>query len=669
MKVDALLIQDFGVLSYVRKNYPDFVCHASTQMNIYDLAGALKAKEMGFSRVVLAREASLAVAKEIIQAGLEVEVFGHGALCFASSGNCYLSSSIGGRSGNRGKCAQPCRKKYRLLKNGVGVTSFLPLLSMKDLCTIDEIKALKEAGITSLKIEGRMKKSDYVYAVVEAYRYALDHDQGNLETYRKNLLVSFNRGFTKGHLLNDSNANILNQQTVNHQGLVIGTVKKKTPTDLVVSLTEELRHLDGIRLVTNNGTTGFLTEVMKDETGKTILSAKPSSTVFLHYVGKLSLPCQVVKTSSSFLEASAKQVQNHEEIHSPVDMQLKVYINEPVSLVMICGKDKVKVMGEVLTEPCQKSFDTERIKEQLGKLKSTPFALANASIDTDGKTYLPLPILNELRRKAVEQLLEKRRQKVCRNMQKEDLPELEVRVDFPHLRAMVTTREQQEVCKELGRAYISSLQDDSCQEISCFDRLHDTSNYHVSHNLSTLGIDEALSCYWNVANSDAFRFLRKYTKETIYLSPELSYERCVLLLSNLSKPERVGMMVYGRSDMMITKNCPIAKVEHYPGKGCLSCKKNQYELVDEYDNTYPLACHPYKNDCTIRILNSNRLNLIRYLSRLKDNGVTEFLCVFTDESKEETRNTLQAYEETLNGNEVEFKIDHHTFGAFHEKVE
>lgn len=165
--VDALIVQDFGIIEYISEKYPDFEIHASTQMNIYDKEASLLLKKIGIKRVVLARETSLEQVKEIAKTGIEVEVFAHGALCYCASGNCLMSFAIGKRSGNRGTCAQPCRKKYCLVENNLKISEDCSLLSMRDLNTINYIDQLIEANVASLKIEGRMKSKEYVYAVVK----------------------------------------------------------------------------------------------------------------------------------------------------------------------------------------------------------------------------------------------------------------------------------------------------------------------------------------------------------------------------------------------------------------------------------------------------------------------------------------------------------------------
>lgn len=215
--IDAVIIQDLGMLDLVRKKFPNLEVHASTQMHIHNYEGALFAKKMGIKRVVIARETKLDVIKKIKDnIDIELECFIHGALCVSYSGQCLMSSLIGNRSGNRGTCAQCCRKSYDLYdENNNKLNKDKYLLSMKDLCTLDNIDKIISSGVDSLKIEGRAKRPAYVYLVVSIYRKVIDeyYKTGKLnidDKYIIELKKMFNRCFTKGFVLNEENSNIVN---------------------------------------------------------------------------------------------------------------------------------------------------------------------------------------------------------------------------------------------------------------------------------------------------------------------------------------------------------------------------------------------------------------------------------------------------------------------------
>ena len=256
--VDAVLVQDPGVAALAREIVPGLALHASTQLTIHNAEGVRWAHEQGFSRVVLAREFSLAEVEAIARAtadtGTGLEVFLHGALCYSYSGQCLLSSVIGGRSGNRGMCAQPCRMKYSLATADIDKygrptgASEVPLqekylLSPKDLCTYREIPRLANAPVASLKIEGRMKSPEYVAIVVSTYRRALDAAAaGNFipdKTAENDLLLAFNREFTRGHLFGERNEKLMGRDRPDNRGLRIGTVSRYDRTSRTVTITPD----------------------------------------------------------------------------------------------------------------------------------------------------------------------------------------------------------------------------------------------------------------------------------------------------------------------------------------------------------------------------------------------------------------------------------------------
>ena len=219
--VDAFIVQDLGLVSLLRRAFPDFPLHASTQLNVHNIDEANKLKKIGITRVVLARETPLKVVKEIIdKTHLEVEVFVHGALCVSQSGQCLMSSFIGNRSGNRGRCAQPCRMKGKLVSTSFSKSGYM--LSTKELCTLPYIDELKKAGVVSLKIEGRMKGIEYLYITVSYYRKKLDGESFNIDEAYKDLKLVFNRDFTKGFINNESQTCLLNQNSSSHQGIYLG---------------------------------------------------------------------------------------------------------------------------------------------------------------------------------------------------------------------------------------------------------------------------------------------------------------------------------------------------------------------------------------------------------------------------------------------------------------
>ena len=230
ISVDAVIIQDIGMMDLIRKTFPNLEIHASTQMHIHNLEGAKLLSSLGIKRVVLARETSIEEIKKIKEStNIDLEIFVSGALCMSYSGQCLMSSLIGNRSGNRGSCSQSCRMKYDLYNDETKLSSDSYLLSTKDLNTLEYIGELIDLGIHSIKLEGRMKSEYYVYQAVKLYRSAInsyiENKKVNIDCKEvEKLQTIFNRNFTKGFLFNESNDNFLNSFRPNHMGIKIGDV-------------------------------------------------------------------------------------------------------------------------------------------------------------------------------------------------------------------------------------------------------------------------------------------------------------------------------------------------------------------------------------------------------------------------------------------------------------
>ena len=259
--IDAIIVQDLGMFDLIRKTYPNLEIHISTQMHIHNLNGTLMMEKLGAKRVVLARETDFETLKQIKEkTNIELEVFVHGALCVSYSGQCLMSYLIGGRSGNRGKCAGTCRQMYSLVdETGKKYNKDNYLLSMKDLNILENIGKLIDLGIDSFKIEGRMKRPEYVYLVVSIYRKAIDsylkEKKINItEEDIMNLYKIYNRKFTKGYLFEK---NVINQYRPNHLGINIGKVIKKDNHKIYIKLTDNLRKGDGIRFLNQKEDTGL----------------------------------------------------------------------------------------------------------------------------------------------------------------------------------------------------------------------------------------------------------------------------------------------------------------------------------------------------------------------------------------------------------------------------
>ncbi|MBQ4254805.1 MAG: DUF3656 domain-containing protein, partial [Bacilli bacterium] len=392
--VDAIIVQDFGVVHYIRTHYPDFPVHLSTQCSIHNKDDIAFLKSIGVNRVVLAREVPLEDIRELQKQGVDLEVFIHGALCFCFSGMCYLSYYKGGRSGNRGSCAQPCRQTYTLLEDGVPLKEG-PLFSMKDLNTIDHIRSLLALGVTSLKIEGRAKSLEYVAAVTKVYRKIIDDFNANKKIevpsdMLEDLYASYSREKTKGYIFKEDNKSITTESSVKHQGVLIGKVIEYKNKQVKVSLSSELSILDGVRFVKDGkeyGTT--ITRII--ENGNLVKSS--SKTVYLDVNEKVLPGAKVYKTSSSKI---AKELKTYEYKRFE-EASLRVIIEKNhQSLTIKVGDITVKKESNETLEPAR-SINDEAILKQFIKTNGLPIAYSNASIGNEGGYYLPITSINALR--------------------------------------------------------------------------------------------------------------------------------------------------------------------------------------------------------------------------------------------------------------------------------
>ena len=426
--VDALIVQDVGVLRYVRRHFPELVIHASTQMSVASGAAVeYLAKMCGVERVVLARECTLAEIKEITDLGVDIEVFAHGALCVSYSGQCLMSSMIGGRSGNRGRCAQPCRLPYTLVnKKGTPLLdegeAGQYLLSPRDLKTVELLPQWQAAGVTSLKIEGRMKRPEYVAVVVDVYRRALDRLEagGKFEVPESdldNLRQIFNRDFTTAYLLgNKPGRMMMSDKRPNNRGRLMGRVAavNYARKQVTVRLEAELADGDGLEFwVKVGGRTGVVANNLLVE-GKPVRVAYPGQEVsfFANELAGVRLHDRVFCTLDSRLMEKARSFfsEDAESWRIPVNAQVTATLGSPLSIELTDDEGNIGVAQTNFIAEAARSqpLAPQRVQQQLERMGKTYFRLAEVNIQLEDGIMVPVSEINEARRVAVQQLEEKR---------------------------------------------------------------------------------------------------------------------------------------------------------------------------------------------------------------------------------------------------------------------
>jgi U32 family peptidase len=423
--VDAILVQDIGVASVVREIVPDLPVHASTQLTIHSADGVRWAADQGFSRVVLARELPLpevrAIARAIGSHGIGLEVFVHGALCYCYSGQCLLSSVIGGRSGNRGRCAQPCRKPYELVTGEPDEYGRLInirtvplanhfLLSPRDLCTYQNLPELVNSPVASLKIEGRMKSPEYVAVVVSIYRRALDAiAKGDWEPDMKDwqdLLLAFNRGFTGGYLFNYHHADLMGRERPDNRGLCIGSVTQWDDRGRRVSVRCEIP----VSLHPGDGLLFSYPDNPDADWGFSLNNepVRGKESITFTVPRQVRPGARVFITASGTLLARARQIMSRSpaDLRHPVPLDLAVRI-APDGALTLAGtihtgaKKPIFIQRSTdlrLVPAHSRPLSRDHLAAQLKKTGGTPFVIRKFLLEYTGGMFAPVAKLNRVRR-------------------------------------------------------------------------------------------------------------------------------------------------------------------------------------------------------------------------------------------------------------------------------
>jgi len=393
--VDAAIVQDMGVIRIAQERFPQLTLHASTQMTIHNAQGAQLMKDMGLSRVVPARECSLAELRKMSDVGVEIEAFAHGALCVGVSGQCLFSSMIGGRSGNRGKCAQPCRLPYQLDDGTNGY-----LLSTRDLMLIDRIPELRDAGVYSYKLEGRMKRPEYVGVITRAYREALDAAQAHVPYHPtaetiKALKQIFNRGgFTEGYAMSKSNAALMSWERPNHWGLPVGKITSLRGQLAKVRLTDDLHDGDGLQIRGK-------TEIDLTYSGNE-MNRGQEATVRIGS-GAAKAGDAVYRLTDALQMKEIRQAMTGERVQISLSGVFTAMPGELPSLeLQDADGHTVCVQGEQVVDAAQqRALTEEHITKQIAKTGGTPYVISRLEVRSEN-AFMAASVINQLRRDALE---------------------------------------------------------------------------------------------------------------------------------------------------------------------------------------------------------------------------------------------------------------------------
>lgn len=652
--VDALIMQDLGMIRTIREMYPNLEIHASTQLHNHNKEDLTLLAQLGVARAVLARELSL---KEIKHLGdnIELEVFIHGALCISYSGQCLFSSVVLNRSGNRGECAGFCRLPYHLIEDGKKISlSNTYLLSPKELNTLDYLHELLALdNVTSLKIEGRMKSPEYVGFVTSLYRKAIDaYERGEqakiTEEEKKQLSVLYNRGFTKGHLFHDTKENLMNPKSPNHVGILLGQVVEVTKKRIKIRLAEDLYQGDGVRF--SNGE-GMIANFIYNRKDLFISFAKKGEVIELDNKVELTTLGEVRKTTDQHFMDSLT-LENKRKIG--ITGKLIANPNQALSLELTDGIHTVKRCGNMVEVAKTSPTEKNRVLAQIDKLKETPFRLDQLEIDTRN-AFVPIKELNELRREVVLALMEERMAS-----KKTEVARISKIVSTNHeeditVSVLVRNKEQLEMVKSLGvnRIYVTeeALYEQEKSENIFLKTKKVVSKYPEKKNENLLiaevggilfyqGNRKITDYFCNAYNHRTVAFFHELGVETVALSTELTINEIEVLIDSYREEYQmdpsVEVLIYGRRELMTMKHCVISSALNKE-KTCSLCHQHQYSLEDRNQERYPI-----KTECPITSLFENKpLNLIQDILKLKQAGVTSFRIELFDETEEETRKIVR----------------------------
>ena len=617
--IDAVIVQDLGVLSFLKKEFPNLSIHASTQMAVTGARGAELLKEAGVSRIVTARELSLKEIYEIYQkTGMEIESFVHGALCYCYSGMCLFSSMLGGRSGNRGRCAQPCRLPYTAYKDKQQISredqSYL--LSPKDMCTIDILPEILQAGVYSLKIEGRMKRPEYAAGVTSIYRKYLDLHEKNPKNYEvtaedKQMLLDlyqrdgFNQGYYHSHNGKEMIA-VVNQKEQNKKQKIAG---KRN-------------------------------EVLFEQLKKEYLDTKKQE-----------------KINGNFI----------------------LFANSPAILDLDFQDIHVQVMGETVEEAVKQPLSADRVEKQMRKTGQTPFVFDTLEIMTDEAGFLPMQSINELRRQGLEELqkeiLKKYRRELPERTQKNRVKNSETSEKMPVFYASVETREQLEAVleekdiqgvychismfdkkqlwkeafetmyqvhkrgKEFYLALPYMLRDGQLMDMEQeFLKMAEQCEGFLVRNLEELGYLSKLGLLEKAVTDYSVYTFNDNAKNTL---DEWGVMRTTVPLELNGKEihardnEKSEMIIYGYYPMMISAQCI--------KKTCGKCDKKSgfVKLKDRYGKYF--LTKTFCDFCYNVIYNSVPTGFLEEAQQILGEGFESLRLNFTSETKEEVKNLLDTF--------------------------
>jgi putative protease len=697
--VDAVLIQDLGLVELINEYLPDLKIHASTQMTLENQLKLDYIESKGVKRVVLPRE----MRKEEIEnlnTNMELEVFAHGALCYSYSGQCLMSSFKGGRSGNRGTCAQPCRQKYKIK----GIKKHDYYLSPCDLSLFNRLKEIAELNVHCIKIEGRMRSKEYLAIVVSNYRKALNKLKSGKTSKSEEISLAFNRGFSEGQFMNTSKRSLRS----GHIGLKIGRVIKSSRNQIAIRLNDSITTIpekgDGLLIVKNNNDYGLeisqppvITTLNHFNKGKNKVVkdfTRPNKVMIVKKVWQNKKSdfnlneSDVYLTKRNSLSKKVKEIENSGESYVKSKLILTFSLKNKYPKLkgrLTLANRKViecEVTGDTQFEkPLKRSVDVDTVKKQLGKIDNYPYDITQINVNYDGTLFIPISKLNELRRNLFEKLENEVINSYSHKLKKVTLTPAEndnsvENVNFSfytnNLKHLKNLEGVKRVYLEIPPNDDSLILDDEKYNINYMvsflkeavelsigkdyeliwkwpDITHDKliralnkvrgilNRMHCSLPIMSTSFNGEYGPYsMNIANNYSINSLEGY--KIVTLSVELNENDYEDIISHCSNPQKVEMLVQGSVELMKTRYNLLYGNE---------TRRYENYLIDRNNNHYPI--HKSISNEELIIFNDSELSLLDKINHLRDIGFVNF-SIDGRYRDDDYYRIIDVYKEALNGN-------------------
>jgi putative protease len=681
--VDAVIVQDLGLLRLVRALLPDVRLHASTQVDAHNAESIAALAEMGVSRVTLARELSVVEIAGLARTSpVEIESFVHGSLCLCHSGQCLMSSMIGGRSANRGLCAQPCRLPYELIdaKGGERETPGRYLLSPKDLAGVTLLPDLVRAGVAALKIEGRMKSPEYVATVVRVYRAALDRVAASPDDYRVTdaewdlLSEAFSRGFSEAYLSDVRDDTMMSLQRPNNRGVSVGRVVSVGEGHAAVSLERAVESADVLEFWTGSGRFTQVAGRMRVK-GAEVVAAPAGARVDLVLEGQARAGDRVFRVVNAALtEAARRTFSTEAQKPTPVALSVRLRLGDPASVTAEAAGLSATAEGPVVEAARTRAVTAEEVAEHVGRLGGSGYAAESWLMELDPGVGVGFSTLHALRREALSQIDGMRLATYADRSRPVVAP-----LEAPR-RGWSATGPAPDVVVALSdpaavKAVLAAGADRVLLAAAAFNDepaprgvecllprvVHPAEAPSLLERaagmpstagnlglLAALGASGArVSADWGLGalNPWTVAALADIGASFVWASPELSGRQLARLVEHSAVP--IGVVVHGRLELMVAEHCVLQSAGAC-ARDCARCRRRlqAYGLRDRKDYVFPVTTDAHGRS---HIYNSVSLDLSRAIGEIVESGVAAVRLDLHMETPSEAAALVRSYRKLIEG--------------------